>query len=210
MQEEMSKRKFREPKIINGDTYLPCFKCEQFKKLEEFSFKKRGKFGRDSQCKKCKLKYYYKYKKEHPEKIRKAVRKFAENNRESRREQCSKWRLKNPHAKRKWYRRTKNKITDCLAGRVHKNLNGNFERKKLWEILGYTYEEFVKHIEKRFQPGMTWENHGEWEIDHIIPIAFFRFKSYEDVEFKMCWRLENIQPLWKQQNKQKGNRVLIA
>jgi len=202
--------KIRKPIIIDGETHLYCSGCGQLKKFVEFALNRSKRLGRERQCKKCRLKYYYKYKKEHPENIRKAVRKFAENNRELRREQCRQWRLNNPDAKQKWYKRQKNKITDCMYGRVYKTLNGNLERKRLWKILGYTYVEFIKHIEKSFQPGMTWDNHGEWEIDHIIPVAFFHIQSPKDVEFKMCWRLENIQPLWKQQNKQKSNRILIA
>lgn len=40
-----------------------------------------------------------------------------------------------------------------------------------FDILGYTVSDFKKHIEKQFTSGMTWENHGEWHIDHIYPIS---------------------------------------
>lgn len=203
--------KCRQPRIFKGETYLICSKCEQLKKLDEFSPNQNGKLGRASICKNCAKKY----RKEHPEKNRRAVNKYISNNRELTRERNRKWRLKNPEKAKKscrdWYKRRKNKISACLGNRVYESLTGNFDRKKLWEILGYTYEEFVKHIEKEFQPRMNWDNHGEeWEIDHIIPIAYFHFQSPKDVEFKMCWRLENLQPLWKHQNKQKGNKILIA
>jgi len=204
----------REPKIINGEIYLPCSGCGKFKKLDEFGYHKKGKLGHHNNCKECSKKYSAKYRKEHPQKSREAVDKYIRNNRELCRQRIHQWRVNNPgkakKACRNWYRRTKNKIATCLGNRVYETLDNNFDRKKLWEILGYTYEEFVKHTEKRFQPGMTWGNHGEWEIDHIIPVAFFRFQSPEDVEFKMCWRLENLQPLWKHQNKQKSNKILIA
>ena len=36
-----------------------------------------------------------------------------------------------------------------------------------------TIEEFKKHIEKSFQEGMSWGNHGDvWHIDHIIPLKY--------------------------------------
>ncbi len=204
------KMQSRQTKIINGETYLPCSQCGQFKKLDEFGLYKGGKLGRKSWCKSC----ANKYRKDHHKENRKAVDKYIRNNRELCIKRTRQWRLNNPEKLKKachnWYSRTKNKITECLLGRVRQSLNGKVERKKVWEILGYTYEEFVKHVEKLFQPGMTWDNHGEWEIDHIIPVAFFQFKSHKDVEFKMCWRLENIQPLWKHQNKQKGNKILVA
>lgn len=214
----------RKPKIINGETNLLCARCKQYKKLDEFGFDKRGKSVRRSWCKECSKEYAkkhaHKYRKINPEKNREAVNKYNSNNRELVRQRNRKWRSNNPqkakNASLNWYRRTKNKITECLYASIKQRVkrlkyqNAEIHRKDLWEILGYTYEDFVKHIEKKFQPGMTWDNHGEWEIDHIIPISFFCFQSPEDVEFKMCWRLENIQPLWKHQNKQKTNKILIA
>ena len=202
--------RIRKQKIINGEKYLHCSKCNQFKKLDEFGVDKKAKTGRNSHCKSC----HKNYLKKHPNKNREAVNKYNRKNRELCLQRNRQWRLNNPEkakiASRNWYKRKKNKITECLCNRLYESLNKNFDRKKLWEILGYTYQEFTKYIEKRFQLGMTWDNHGEWEIDHIIPISFFCFQSPEDVEFKMCWRLENIQPLWKHQNKQKGNRIRIA
>lgn len=216
----------RNPKIINGETHILCSRCKQYKRLGEFGFDKRGKSVRRSWCKECSKEYSREYSKEHRKEYskeyrkervgenRKAANKFLRNNRELCRERNRQWRLNNTEkakkACRNWYKRKKNKVTTCLGNRLYESLNSSFDRKKIWEILGYTYKEFVKHIEERFQPGMTWDNHGEWEFDHIIPIAFFHFESPKDVEFKMCWRLENIQPLWKHQNRQKNSKVLIA
>lgn len=204
----------RKPKFIDGKAHILCSRCKQYKKFDEFGLDKRGPAVRRSWCKECSKEYSKINARKYPEKTREAANRYLRNNRELCRQRYRQWRLKNPEkakqACRNWYKRKKNKITTCVGNRVYETLGSSLDRKKLWEILGYTYEEFVKHIEKRFQPGMTWDNHGEWEIDHIIPIAFFRFKSPKEVEFKMCWRLENIQPLWKHQNRQKNNRVLIA
>ena len=53
---------------------------------------------------------------------------------------------------------------------------------------------------------MSWDNYGEWEIDHIKPINSFYYQSTDDLSFKECWKLENLQPLWKCENKEKANR----
>lgn len=222
----------RKPKIIGGETHILCARCKQYKKLDDFGFDKRGKAVRRSWCKQCSKEnskiYAHKYRKKYPQKFqekyreknREAVNKYNSNNRELVSERNRKWRLNNPEKAKKacrdWYKRTKNKITECLYEGIKlrvnrlKNQNAEIQRKDLWKILGYSYDDFTKHIEKRFQPGMTWGNHGEWEFDHIIPVSFFQFQSHKDVEFKMCWRLENIQPLWKHQNRQKTNKILIA
>jgi hypothetical protein len=57
---------------------------------------------------------------------------------------------------------------------------------------------------------MTWMNYGEWHIDHILPIDSFNFQSYEDYQFKECWSLENLQPLWAIDNIRKGNKIITG
>jgi len=78
------------------------------------------------------------------------------------------------------------------------------------KLLGYTVDELKLHIEKQFTDGMTWEKmfNGEIEIDHKIPIINFRYASTDDPEFKKCWALDNIQPLWKIDNLKKGTKIL--
>ncbi len=88
-----------------------------------------------------------------------------------------------------------------------KNLSKN---KRHWEdMIGYTVQELKKHLESLFQPGMNWSNYGKWHIDHIIPKSFFRYKSTDDVEFRYCWSLDNLQPLWAKDNISKADRLTI-
>jgi hypothetical protein len=77
-----------------------------------------------------------------------------------------------------------------------------------WEsLLGYTLTDLVAHLEARFQPGMAWENYGQWHIDHIRPVASFDFMTPDDPAFGECWALANLQPLWAVDNLRKGARV---
>ena len=57
--------------------------------------------------------------------------------------------------------------------------------------------------------GMTWETHGKygWHIDHKIPISAFNFESPKDLDFKKCWALINLQPMWAKENIRKGAKV---
>lgn len=88
-------------------------------------------------------------------------------------------------------------------------LNHLSKNKSHWEdIVGYTIKNLKEHIENLFQLGMTWENYGEWHIDHIIPKSFFKYKSTNDTEFKYCWSLLNLQPLWKEENLSKSNKII--
>ena len=51
---------------------------------------------------------------------------------------------------------------------------------------------------------MTWDNYGKWHVDHIIPKSKFKFKSIDDAGLKECWKLENLQPLWAEDNLSEG------
>lgn len=68
------------------------------------------------------------------------------------------------------------------------------------EKIGYSIEALKRHLEKQFLPGMTWENYGKWHIDHIIPKAAFNIESVNDIDFKRCWALKNLRPLWAHDN----------
>ena len=75
-------------------------------------------------------------------------------------------------------------------------------------LLGYTLEELMSHLEALFTEGMTWDNYGEWHVDHKIPMASFNFETTDDREFKLCWCLDNLQPLWGPDNLSKGIKLL--
>ena len=73
---------------------------------------------------------------------------------------------------------------------------------KLQRILGCQAIEFCAYIDSLLTDGMTPENYGEWQLDHIIPLS--SAKSLEDVE-RLC-RYTNYQPLWRKDNREKANR----
>ena len=65
------------------------------------------------------------------------------------------------------------------------------------EYLGCNIETFKKHIEQKFTEGMSRENHGEWHIDHKIPLKYNK-PSLEDVARWLHYT--NTQPMWASQN----------
>jgi hypothetical protein len=83
------------------------------------------------------------------------------------------------------------------------------------KYLPYSFDDLKQHLERQFEPWMTWNNHGvyavnewdnndpstwRWNIDHIIPHSTFHYISMEDEDFKKCWALENLRPLSAKQN----------
>lgn len=74
-----------------------------------------------------------------------------------------------------------------------------------WEsVVGYTRGNLVKHLEAQFDTKMNWDNYGQWHIDHIVPKSSFHFQAIDEPEFKQCWALNNLQPLWAFDNLSKG------
>jgi ribosomal protein S14 len=92
-----------------------------------------------------------------------------------------------------------------LVARLKARLD-NKNKKSTFDILGYSVDELKVHLESSFKEGMSWDNYGEWEIDHITPDSWFQYNSTDDEGFKNSWALDNLQPLWKHENIAKGNR----
>ncbi len=159
--------------------------------------------------------YYVKNK----EKLSEYHREWSTNNREDLRNYHSEWREENrvslrliqkeyekkrcdTDPKYKLGKRTRTAVYTCLKERNVAKYRSTFD------LLGYTIEELINHLEKQFTEGMTWDNYGEWHVDHKIPMAKFKFTTTEDHEFKLCWCIENLQPLWEKDNLSKGPRYL--
>jgi hypothetical protein len=100
------------------------------------------------------------------------------------------------------------RLNDQMSRYINRSLKEG-KRGHHWEdLVGYTLEDLVEHIGKQLEPGMTWENRGSvWHIDHIIPKSAFHFESYNDPEFKKCWALSNLQPLWAHDNLSKNKKL---
>jgi hypothetical protein len=77
-----------------------------------------------------------------------------------------------------------------------------------FDILQYSPEELIIHLEKQFKDDMTWDNYGVWHIDHKLPITSFDIQEIGDEEFMKCWCLDNLQPMWGEDNIRKSNKLL--
>jgi hypothetical protein len=76
-----------------------------------------------------------------------------------------------------------------------------------FEVLNYSPEELITHLEIQFVEGMSWDNYGKWHVDHILPITSFNINEIGDEEFMKCWSLSNLQPLWGDENVRKSNKI---
>jgi hypothetical protein len=199
------------------DVYL-CTHCYQYKTKEDFH-KRLDSVA--YMCKECSVAYCAAnsqrridsgkiYKKNNEVKVRARAKKYRENNREKITERQRK-HLAKPEVRTRtnarWVER-KNTIPQVairarMKDMVRRTLCRGGKGGRMWqELVDYTVEDLRKHLQKKFTPGMTWEKFlkGEIHIDHVIPIKAFNITSYKDHDFKRCWELKNLQPLWAHDN----------
>ncbi|WP_102945296.1 hypothetical protein [Stenotrophomonas sp. VV52] len=96
------------------------------------------------------------------------------------------------------------RIRNAVAARLWAALKGRSDGA-LFSRLGYSAEDLVSHLQAQFTPGMSWENYGQWHVDHIKPCAWF--DHTDPAQFRECWALSNLQPLWAADNLRKGARA---
>jgi hypothetical protein len=96
------------------------------------------------------------------------------------------------------------KVVLCMRTRISKLLKQKNADKynKFYTYLGCNKQDFILYFQAKFKQGMTWENQGEWHIDHIKPCSLFNLLN-ED-EQKKCFHYTNLQPLWASENLSKG------
>ena len=212
-------------KMDNNLTEKKCSKCKTEKSLKEFSVDKRHKDGKSSWCKKCsslssakchKIRYLNGYRKPNSEKRKEVQLQWEKNNIEKVKEYKIRWAIKNPDKIKVTSQKSGKKIRGTTKGKLNRNLSLGIYRSlkdnknnRHWEeLVGFTADQLKKHLEKHFNPGMTWENYGTyWHIDHKIPIAVFNFIKPGDLDFRRCWALGNLQPLEAIDNIKKGAKI---
>ena len=191
-----------------------CTRCYQIKSVKEFYSEKEGVHGIMSKCKKCISKYHAGRYEKDVEKIRKRqieTFKATYGNDE--------WKRKNPEKVDRALKRHRDyarkrlstpmgKLNHSMSRSIWMSLRRNKNGWHWEDLVGYTLKDLKQRLQKQFQPGMTWENYGEWEIDHIRPLSKFNFSKPEHPDFRRAWGLGNLQPLWMPENRSKKDKVL--
>ena len=160
-----------------------------------------------------------KYREKNKEKLSNNHKNWSEKNREHLNKYHKEWREKNidRHRKNKReYERTRKandpiyKLISNFRTAIYQVLKENNVEKNghYFEILNYSPEQLISHLEKQFKNNMSWENYGEWHVDHIKPISSFNINEIGDKEFMECWNLNNLQPLWGEENIRKSDNLI--
>jgi hypothetical protein len=94
------------------------------------------------------------------------------------------------------------KIAHCLRNSINRAIK--YRAGSAVRDLGCSIVEFIKYIESKFLPGMTWGNHSSkgWHLDHIVPLC--KFNLVNRIEFLKATHFTNYQPLWAKENLSKN------
>lgn len=192
-----------------------CYCCQIVKPLTDFCKDKRGIGGFKNSCKFCqkirRKEHYIRNK----EKENLSSKSWKKKNPDRCKLMDVEWRKKNPEKvkvrKRKYYLQDKSipkkRVEMVISGAIRKRIVYHRSMGRFENILGYTTEQLVSHLESKFKPEMTWDNYGSyWHIDHIKPKSWFKYTTIDDPGFKECWSLSNLQPLEAGVNMSKQNR----
>ena len=98
------------------------------------------------------------------------------------------------------------RIARILRVRIREALCGNDKSARLEVLIGTTVEKLRVYLGGKFREGMSWDNHGEWEIDHIHPLSSFNLGDFR--EQKRAFHYTNMQPLWMSENRKKSYKIL--
>jgi hypothetical protein len=175
-----------------------CSKCGIENVLDDFHKNKYGQYGVHSICKECKNKYKKEYREKNKDEINRKNKEYENKNTEkikirkkkyhSRKdikyidnERMKKFYKDNPHV-RAW-----RSLLYSTLKRMNKPKEGH-----TIDLLGYSALDLKLHLESLFTEGMTWDNHGEWHIDHIKQIILFN----KDTDPSIVNTLSNLRPLW--------------
>ena len=161
-----------------------------------------------------------KYRIKNKEYLDEYIKKWYEQNKEYRKEYLKEYCENNVdkirELKRNYQKTRKNndpiyKLINNFRTAIYQVLKENNVKKNghYFAILQYSQNDLIEHLEKQFIDGMTWENYGKWHVDHIRPVSSFKINEIGDEEFMKCWSLQNLQPLWAEDNIRKSNKILF-
>jgi len=199
-----------------------CKKCGGIKPIGSFVKDRRAKNGRRNKCCECYNEGKRTYRANNIEKVLKREaawriknkdkenqkhKKWRVENKEKVKLKLLKWRRNNPEYMKNWLKKPKRKLGNSISSAMYFSLKNNKSGRHWENLVGYTARDLMKHLERQFVDGMSWENYGKWHVDHKIPISAFNYTKPEHSDFKRCWGLKNLQPLWAKENISKGAKL---
>ncbi len=98
------------------------------------------------------------------------------------------------------------RLTQNIRNRIRSAIKNNSKSNTTNKLIGCTIIELKIYIQNLFTEGMSWDNYGLWQIDHIMPCASFDMSIIEQQQ--ICFHYSNLQPLWAIDNLIKKDKII--
>jgi len=167
---------------------------EKTKKYQEEYRRRHKKYSKE---------YYNQYYQDHKEQILEHNNQYRINNYEKFRKYYNKW------VREKYKTDLKYNLNHKIKAAIAKSLKGNKAGRHWEDLVGYTLEDLIKRLKRTMPPYYCWKDflEGKLEVDHIIPLSVWNFNNSEQINFKKCWALRNLQLLPAKENLIKSNHL---
>jgi len=167
------------------------------------------RFVGNSGCLVCREEYYQ----DNKGKIQEYQKEYSKEYRQENKEYLKEYRQENKERRNEyWKERYANdpnyKTSVICRNMLKRTLEATSSTKdsRTYEFLGYCNEELKQNIESKFLPGMSWDNYGEWHIDHKYPVSRYIQDGITDPA--IINSLDNLIPMWDHHNMSKSAMTL--
>ncbi len=199
----------------DGSTGKACCTCKEWRALAGYGKLTSHWDGLRNDCNECLR--AYRASESRKRQMTEYNKQYWVETKEAQTESHRQWKAANKdhvNAYNRVYKRTweKNQRATNPAFKITKNMRcrlwqavkaqGADKSARTFQLVGCTSEELMAHLEAQFTEGMTWDNYGEWHVDHIKPCAVFDLLFADQQE--ACFHYTNLQPLWGPDNIRKG------
>src|SRR6266436_3811326 len=207
-------RKYGHIGFRRTDAYS-CYECDKARNRKWHSDNPEERKKKQKKFKDTNQDYWNEYNKKNPEVGARATKRYRQKYPEKHVAENARYAKRHPEKLRAYYRqRRKNnpaaRIRSNLASRLAMAIRNSLGKKSAstMKLVGCTITELIIYLEKKFLPGMNWENYGlgpdKWHVDHIISCASFDLTDLD--QQRKCFYYTNLQPLWQPDNLRKGAR----
>lgn len=207
--------KFAKRKALSHEVYL--------RNADKIKAKLKAKYNADPEKYRSKARYYgvirkdaiakrnKEYAAKHKDKMKAYRKAYYQKNKDAINTKNKEYAQANPEVRRKALRKCWLNMSDLtkFGHRVRNLIKESFKSRgfrksgKSASILGCDVEFFRSWIASQFLPGMSYENHGDWHIDHYIPISFAKTEE----EVIILNHYSNLRPIWGRDNLKKRNTL---
>jgi hypothetical protein len=200
--------------ICNGceSNHLKCHCCKELLHIDNFGNNKTNKnrYGKMTVCRNCKSNYDKNYRDKYKEKNKERKKEYYQKVKnedwfiEKNKKRIRNYKKEYEDIMSDNFKRMKSNLRRLILVYLKKQKNKLDTKPNTESVLGIDFNGFVEHIEKQFLDGMSWDNHGDWHIDHILPCSL----SNGDVNVLLkLFNYQNLHPMWAKDNLSKHDSV---